>query len=107
MRATADELPVIDPEVRAAVAQGAARVLVELKLPGPDARSPREPAIAAAREAVLARLVGTRFRLVRRYTTVPLLVLEIGADALRALEGMSDVVARVRLDKARPLPAPQ
>ena len=98
----------IDPEVRAAVAHGAARVLVELRLPAPrgapqsGAASAQEQAIAAARQAVLARLSGTSHRLVRQYTSVPLLALEIGADALQALEGMGDLVARVRAERVRP-----
>jgi hypothetical protein len=98
----------IDPDVRIAVAHGAARVLVELRLPAPGgapqsgAASAQEQAIAAARQAVLARLSGTSHRLVRQYMSVPLLALEIGADALRALEGMGDLVARVRAERVRP-----
>ena len=57
--------------------------------------------IAAAQQAVLGRLSGTSHRLVRQYTSVPLLALEIGADALRALEGMGDLVIRVRAERAR------
>jgi len=112
-RAATDEAPVIDPDVRAAVAQGPARVLVELRLPAPGggppsgAASGREQAIAATRRAVLARLAGTSHRLVRQYTSVPLLALEIGADALRTLEGMGDVVARVRAERVRPPSAPR
>jgi hypothetical protein len=112
IRAAPGDTPVIDPEVRAAVARGPTQVLVDLRLPGPsafetDSGSSRQSAIAVAREVVLGRLVGTRYRLVRQYTTIPLLALEIGSDALRALEGMSDVVTRVRIDKARPLATPR
>ena len=104
--------PVIDPEVRAAVAQGPTRVLVELRLPAPstsaqDAVAARERAIAAARQTILTRLSGTVHRLVRQYTAVPLLALEIGPDALRALEGMGDVVTRVRAERIRPPAAPR
>jgi hypothetical protein len=104
---------VIDPDVRAAVAQGPARVLVELRLPAPGGAPPsgpasaQEQAITAARQRVLARLAGTSHRLVRQYTSVPLLALEIGADALRALEGMGDLVARVRAERIRPPAAPR
>jgi hypothetical protein len=103
---------VIDPEVRAALARGPARVLVELRLPdpsatGPGAGSAREQAIATARRAVFARLSGTLHRLVRQYTTVPLLALEIGPDALRALEAMGDLVVRVRAEQVRPPAAPR
>lgn len=111
-RADTPEPPVIDREVRAAVARGPARVLVELRLPDPQppGRAPgsaREQAIANARRAVLARLSGTLHRLVRPYTTIPLLALEIGPDALRALEAMGDLVVRVRTDQVRPPPAPR
>jgi hypothetical protein len=95
---------VIDPEVRAATAQGRARVLVELRLPAASAAGgapAQERAIAAAQQAVLARLSQIPNRLVRRYTSVPLLSLEVGADALRALEAMGDVVASVRADRLR------
>jgi hypothetical protein len=96
---------VIDPEVRAAAARGRARVLVELRLPGnaPGSADPaaQERAVAAAQEAVLARLPQSSHRLVHRYTSVPLLTLEIGVDALRALETMGDLVLRVRADRLR------
>jgi hypothetical protein len=106
------EVPVIDPDVRAAVVQGPTRVLVELRLPAvsasdTDARAPRKPAIGAARQAVLARLTGTPYRVVRQYATVPLLALEIGPEALRALEGMADVVSRVRVEHVRPPATPR
>jgi len=110
--ATPGDAPVIDPDVRAAVTRGPARVLVDLRLPAPsasdtDPRPPREPAIAATRQIVLARLTGTAYRLVRQYRTVPLLALEIGADALAALERMGDVVVRVRVDKVLPPATPR
>ena len=102
----------VDPEVRAAVARGPARVLVELRLPdpaaaGPGAGSAREQSITTTRQAVLARLSGTHHRLVRQYTTIPLLVLEIGPDALRALEALGDLVVRVRAEQVRPPAAPR
>jgi hypothetical protein len=108
-RAIADGGPVIDPEVRTAVGRGPARVLVELRMPepAPGAAPAREAAIAAARHAVLARLSGTTYRLVRDYTSVPLLALEIGPDALQALEAMGDLVARVRAEALRRPIAPR
>jgi len=109
VRAATDEAPVIDPEVRVAAAQGRARVLVELRLSGaspPPGAAAQERAIAATQQAVLARLSGTSHRVVRQYTSVPLLALEIGADALRALEGMGDLVARVRAERVRPPSTP-
>jgi len=47
-------------------------------------------------------LSGSRFSLIRGYETVPLLLLEVHDDAVRALEGMGDVVTRVRLDSPIP-----
>jgi len=102
--------PVIDPEVRTATAQGPARVVVELRVPespppAADALA-QARAIAAAQQEVLARLASVPHRLVRQYTSVPLLALEIGDAALRALEAMGDVVARVRVDRLRSPRAP-
>jgi hypothetical protein len=97
--AASSESPVIDPDVRTAVVQAPTRVLVELRLPLPGGVPPsgaaaaaRERAITAARQTVLTRLTGTGHRLVRQYTSVALLALEIGPDALQALEGMGDIV---------------
>ncbi len=108
-RAVPDGGPVIDSEVRTAVGRGPARVLVELRMrePASGAAPEREAAIAAARQAVLARLSGTTYRLVRDYTSVPLLALEIGPDALQALEAMGDLVARVRAEAIRQPIAPR
>ena len=95
----------IDPEVRSATAQGRARVLVELRLPegapASGGTAAQERAIAAAQQTVLARITSTPHRVLHRYATVPLLLLEVGPDALRALEAMGDVVARVRADRLR------
>lgn len=89
--------PVIDPEVRA-MAGGSTRVLVDLR-----ARAADPAAVSDAQNEVLRRLAGTGARLVRRYTTVPLLALEIDADALARLEGMGGLVIRVRPDRIAPL----
>jgi hypothetical protein len=93
--------PTIAPTVTAAVAQGRARVLVELRapggfrpegnLPGPDAVASQRSAIAAAQQAVIAGLQGTDAVVLQRYASVPFLALEIGPSALRAIEGMADV----------------
>src|SRR5437867_458019 len=90
--------PLIDPEIPPAVQQGSARVLVELRLPaglGPEGELPAPEAVAAKYQAiaraqadVLSRLAGTHFTTGRQYATVPYLALEIGAEALAALEGM-------------------
>jgi hypothetical protein len=81
---------VIDPEVRAAIARGPTRVLVELRLPDPAGSAPetvsaRAETITAARQAVVAQLAGRTYRVLRQYTTVPLLALEIGPDALQVI----------------------
>ena len=106
-----DGTPMIDPGVRAAVNQGAARVLVELQvadgtrpeaeLPTAEAVTRQRAAIAAAQQAVVSRLVATRFSVLRQYTVVPMMALEIGADALAVLERAGNLVTRIRLDSTR------
>jgi len=106
----AEEPVIIDPEVLQALGGGSVRVLVELRVPSvrpegeltSEAARAQRQAIAAAERAVLSRLSGNRFSLVRGYETVPLLLLEVHDDAVRTLEGMGDVVARVRLDSPIP-----
>lgn len=110
----AEGSPVVIPfEVWDSVRVGGARVIVELRVPGgikPEAElgdaesvAVQHRAIAAVQNQVLARLSGTSFALVRRYTTVPFLALEIRADALKALEAMGDLVTRLFQDTpARP-----
>jgi hypothetical protein len=91
--------PVVDPEVRALVLSGRARVLVTLQVTEFDDQAQRVAAIGRAQDAVLARLPSTHASVVRRYESIPLLALEIDATALRALESMTDVVAGVKLDR--------
>jgi len=92
-----DERPVIDPELRAMPSGGSARVLVELR-----ARTADPSAVSDAQNEVLRRLAGTGARLARRYTTAPLLALEIDAAALARLEHMEGLVIRVRPDRIAP-----
>ena len=89
-----DDRPVVDPDVRAVTAGGKARVLVELHVESRDPSS-----IRSAQDEVLRRLTGTSSRLTRRYTTAPLLALEIDDAALARLEQMTNLVARVRADR--------
>ena len=89
--------PVIDPEVRAMPGGGSTRVLVDVR-----ARAADSAAVSEAQNEVLRRLAGTGARLARRYTTVPLLALEIDAAALARLEGMNGLVIRVRPDRIVP-----
>jgi len=104
----ADESLVIDPQVRAALAGGRARVVLELRVPGgfrPEGELPGIAAVEAQRRAiatsqadVLVRLSGTKFALVRQYETLPMMALEIGTDALMRLEAAGDLVAKVLPD---------
>lgn len=100
--------PMIAPAVRAAVAAGPTRVILDLRitppfkpegdLPGPTAVEAQRQAIAQAQAAVLGRLSGARFALVRQYDTLPTLALLIDAEALARLEAAGDVVARILPD---------
>ena len=90
--------PVIDPDVRATIRTGTARVLVDLRV------ATAEPsAIVSTQDETLRRLAGSGARLVRRFSTAPLLALEIDAPALARLETMRDIVVRVRVDRITPL----
>ena len=101
--------PVIDPGVRAAAGSGQARVIVVLRivstwkpegdLPGRAGEDTQRKAIAQAQAEVLARLGGTRFTVTRQYDSLPMIALEIGADALVRLESAGDVVAHVLPDR--------
>jgi subtilisin family serine protease len=87
---------------------GHARVIVELKLAAahvPEARLANQAAIANQRreirtrgDRVLARLGSVSPRIVRRFSTVPFVVVDVTPAALDALERMTDDVASVRLD---------
>jgi hypothetical protein len=88
--------PEISPELRAAVRSGRARVLVELRVAAPPPQGVTDPeAIAEAQRQVLARLGTSGVSLLRRYSSIPWLALEIDADALARLETMGDLVLRV------------
>jgi hypothetical protein len=92
--AAADDRPVIDADVRAEASAGTVRVLVELHVPRAT-----PSAIETAQDEVLRRLAGSGVRLARRYSTSPMLALEIDARALARLDAMRDLVARVRIDR--------
>lgn len=103
--------PVIDPAVRTAASAGQVRVIIELlmtppftpegQLPGPAAVEAQRKAIAKTQVALLARLAGTKFSISHQYDGLPLISLEIGADALARLDEAGDLVARVRPDAKR------
>ncbi len=78
--------PLIAPEVRQLVGVSSARVIVELRLDQSGDPNQRPEAIARAQDALLSRLPHSHISVARRYTSVPLLALEIDATALAALE---------------------
>ena len=89
--------PVVDPDVRTQVAAGRSRVVLELRV-----ESRQDPAaIAAVQDQVLAALPQGHAILARRFTSVPLLALEIDAEALRTLERLGDAIVRVRADAVK------
>lgn len=106
--ATGEAAPLIDPTVRAAVAAGQARVIIELRitpawkpegdLPGPAAVEAQRKAIETAQAALRARLLGTKFSVSHQYDGLPFMALEIGSDALGRIEAAGDVVTRVAPD---------
>ena len=101
----------VDPAVRAGVAGGMTRVIVELRitpafkpegdLPSPAAVEAQRRTISNAQDDLLARLAGTSFSVSRKYDGLPLMALEIGADALTRLEAAGNLVARVLPDSPR------
>ncbi len=91
-----------------AQAEGTVRIIVQLDVPtrpegilgSPLAVSTQRQAIAAGQAAVLADLTGTNHRVARQFATIPFLALEVGPDALAALERSARVlgVTEDRLD---------
>ncbi len=83
-----------------AQAEGTVRIIVQLDVPtrpegtlaSPLAVSTQRQAITAGQAAVLADLTGTNHRVARQFATIPFLALEVGPDALAALEQSSTVV---------------
>jgi hypothetical protein len=96
--------PALEELITNATRQGTLRVIVELKIDPP--RPPSREAIAEAQDGLLAELAGTRHRVIRRFTTVPFIALEVSADALRRLAGSLRVTG-IREDQvSRPQSAP-
>ena len=89
----------VDPEVRALVSAGRARVFVMLHVPETAGQVQRPSAIGRVQDEVLARLPQSHASLIRRYASVPMLALEIDATAVRVLETMTDLVAGVKRDR--------
>ena len=94
--------------------KGTVRVLVQLQvaakpegeLASAEAVAAQRKAIATAQSAVLRELVGTSYRVVRTYETIPFLALEVSLGALRALEETALVmgVEEDRLDSPQRTP---
>jgi hypothetical protein len=94
--------------------KGTVRVLVQLQvatkpegeLTSAHAVAAQRQAIATAQSAVLRELVGTSYRVVRTYETIPFLALEVSLDALQALEESALVmgVEEDRLDSPQRTP---
>jgi hypothetical protein len=89
----------IEPEVRALVGSGRARVLVMLQVGESSDEAQRAQAIGRAQDAVLSRLPQSHASVVRRHASIPMLALEIDGAALLALEQMTDVVVAVKSDR--------
>jgi hypothetical protein len=101
----------IDPAVRTAAAAGPVRVIVELRisppftpegnLPSPAAVEEQRRAIAKTQDDLIASLAGTSFSVARKFDGLPMMALEIGADALARLEVSGMLVTRVLEDAPR------
>jgi len=88
----------MDDLIAKAERQGTLRVIVELKLD--PSGTPDRAAIAEAQDLVVAELSGTNHRVLRRFTTVPFIGLEVSPDALRRLRQSPRVIG-IREDRLR------
>jgi hypothetical protein len=96
--------PSMEDLIGKAERHGTLRVIVELKID--SSGPPTRESIAAAQDLVTEELAGTSHRVLRRFTTIPFLGLEVSADALRRLPGSAHV-AGIREDMVlRPQGAP-
>ena len=109
---------IVEPEVRNRILrEGRLRVIVELRLPGgahvPEGlltgagQSAQRRDIASVRLQVLSRLMGRNHSVVQQYSTVPMVALEIGPDALTELEASGLWVRRVVVDMLNAPSLPQ
>ena len=105
---------VLKPLVDRAAREGTVRVLVQLQvaaeseggLASAEAVADQRKAIAVAQSALMAELVGTHYRLIRTYETIPFLALEVSSDVLRILE-VSPLVVGIEEDRLElPLSTP-
>lgn len=85
--------PIVAAELLArAAGEGSVRVIVELRVAAMPADA-RQRAIEMAQQAVLGEISHTPHRVLRVYQTVPLLALDVSADALRVLASSAHVAA--------------
>ncbi len=99
---------VVEPALLETIASGAARVVVELNVPGftPEGRLDQEhvqaqrDAIAVSQQLVMSELAGNDMRLIRRHRSVPFLSLEVGPSAVAKLQARPDLVIRIIEDRA-------
>jgi hypothetical protein len=90
----------VDPKLWKQVQErGTARVIVDLNVPGWESKKSskedelaRRQKVADAQRLVLRELGGTHYKVNRQFEIVPGLALEVGADALAALERSSHVL---------------
>lgn len=84
---------VVSPDLlRKARDQGSVRVIVQLRV-GVPGEAPRREDIAAAEQALLLEIAGTPHRVMRLYTTIPLMALEVSEEALKVLAGSSRILS--------------
>src|SRR5262249_30044066 len=109
---------IVEPDVHnRMLREGRLRVIVELRLPGgahvPEGlltgagQSAQRRDIASVRRQVLSRLMGRSHSVVQQYSTVPMVALEIGPDALTELEASGLWVRRVVVDMLNAPSLPQ
>jgi subtilisin len=108
----------VPPDVRERLLrEGRVRVIAEMRLPGgghlPEGRltgaalSVQRRDIAETRRQILGRLAGRSHRVLQPYSSVPLVALDVGPDALAELEASGVWVTRVVLDTLHAPSLPQ
>jgi hypothetical protein len=83
---------VVSPELLAKAArEGSVRVIVHLRVPNSAQSDLRGNGMVRTREAVISEISRTRHKVVRTYETIPLLALEVSAEALEVLASSLNV----------------
>lgn len=102
----ADGQPLIAPGIyQKAKARGSVRVIVELRLAAhrEDSEASREDAIRMAQKALLDELAQVNLRVIRRYSSIPALVLAASVDALKIIAASRHVTRVTEDDLSLPL----